>query len=110
MFHFEFFIKERSFVAIVGKWSGVKDLVGFINIYGPRDKQESKEVWSMVELICRKEEVKWCVFDNFNEVRREHERLNLATNTRDAKDFNEFIRISSLIEVPMEKQVFFVHY
>ena len=94
MFKCDFFIQERSFVAVVGKWAGVKDLVGFVNEYGPLDSRERKE----------RKEVKWCIFGDFNDVKGEHERLNSHTNAREVEDFNEFIRKSRLVEVPMGNQ------
>lgn len=43
----------------------------------------------------------WCVFGDFNEVRKTDERLNSNMNVRGALEFNEFIRRDGLIDIPL---------
>lgn len=100
-FHCEYVIEDVAFLTVVGKWTGVPGLVGLVNVYGPRDVRERKEAWRMIEQIVSKEEVKWCVFGDFNEVRKDDERANSITNNRGTSEFNDFIGRSKLLEVPM---------
>ncbi|KAJ9541016.1 hypothetical protein OSB04_027522 [Centaurea solstitialis] len=93
------YMQERRFVAVVGEWEGVKDLVGLVNVYGPRDHRKRKEVWNMVELLCKKR-------GDFNVVRRDHERLNSFTNARQVEAFNDFMQRSLSLEVWMGNQKF----
>lgn len=79
-FKADFVIEEKNFVAVIGKWKDVEGLVGCVNVYGPRDLKERVETWKKLEMLCEKEDVKWCLFGDFDEVRSEQERLNSVTN------------------------------
>nr|GEW74581.1 hypothetical protein [Tanacetum cinerariifolium] len=43
----------------------------------------------------------WCLFGDFNDVRTVKDRLNSEFNTRDADNFNDFIRKNELVEIPL---------
>lgn len=105
-FHYEYVVEDFNFLVVVGKWVGVPGLEGLVNVYGPRDVRERKETWRRLEFLVLKEEVKWCIFGDFNEVRKLEERANSITNVRGAAEFNDFIRRSSLLEVPMNGRKF----
>lgn len=94
-------IKKESFLAMIGKWTNIDGMIGLVNVYGPREVKKRKEAWKKLEMLVSKEEIKWCIFWDFNEVRGEHERLNTVTNSHGVDDFNDFIRRSNLLEVPM---------
>lgn len=81
-------------------------MTGFVNVYGPRDFKERVTLWKNIELLCNKEEVKWCVFGDFNEVRGNHERLNSIMNEKGAEEFNKFISNNRLVEIPLGGQKF----
>lgn len=102
VFNCDFYIVEKSFVAAIGNWNGTKGHFGFVNVYGPRDQKEREEMWKNIECLCSKEDVNWCVFGDFNEVRGSHERLNSITNERGVESFNSFINhsgYSGLVEI-----------
>ncbi|KAJ9552563.1 hypothetical protein OSB04_016608 [Centaurea solstitialis] len=101
-----FVVAERNFVAVIGEWNRVNGLVGFINVYGPREQKDRLITWQMVESLCVRQDVKWCLFGDFNEVRREYERLNTITNPRGVEEFNNFIRDCDLIEVSLGNRRF----
>ncbi|GJR02184.1 transposon TX1 uncharacterized [Tanacetum coccineum] len=42
----------------------------------------------------------WCLFGDFNDIRTAEDRLNFEFNTRDADNFNDFIRKNELVEIP----------
>ncbi|KAJ9543548.1 hypothetical protein OSB04_023255 [Centaurea solstitialis] len=105
-FKCDFFIAEKNFLVVIGGWTGINGLVGFINVYGPREQKERLLTWQKVEDLCTRQDVKWCVFGDFNEVRGDHEILNTITNLRGAEDFNSFIGNCDLIEVPLGNRRF----
>ncbi|KAJ9558233.1 hypothetical protein OSB04_012847 [Centaurea solstitialis] len=39
-FQGQFVVKDRYFIAVVGKWENKEGLVGFVNVYGPNDQKE----------------------------------------------------------------------
>ncbi|KAJ9553900.1 hypothetical protein OSB04_017945 [Centaurea solstitialis] len=94
-------IKDNNFLVIEGIWSGVVGVFGFINIYGPNSIAERKELWPKLLSVLSKEEVKWRLFGDFNEVRNFSERLNSACIQGGMDDFNGFIDEGGLLEVPL---------
>ena len=58
----EFVVKEDDFVAVVGRWVNVEGLVGCINVYRPREQKERKVMWEKLDLLCKKEDIKWVIF------------------------------------------------
>ncbi|KAJ9536509.1 hypothetical protein OSB04_un000346 [Centaurea solstitialis] len=100
-FHCEFVVKKDNFLAVVGKWDKIEGLVGCVNVYGPNDVKGRQRLWSKLDLLCDKEEVKSIFFGDFNEVRDKHERLNSELNSRGAKQFIDFIHRNGLINIRM---------
>ena len=105
-FHCESWIGEQNFLAVVGKWVGVDGLVGFVNVYAPNSNIERRSIWDKLHTLILQEEVRWCIFGDFNEVRCAEERLNTNLNQRGMEEFNEFIRDNGLLEIPMMGQKF----
>ncbi|KAJ9543812.1 hypothetical protein OSB04_023519 [Centaurea solstitialis] len=101
IFQGQFVIKDRFFLAVVGKWENKDGLVGFVNVYGPNEQSERAELWSKLDQLCLKEEVSWCFFGDFNEVRNIQERLNSVASKRGMNNFNDFIRRNALEEVAL---------
>ncbi|KAJ9559867.1 hypothetical protein OSB04_005027 [Centaurea solstitialis] len=97
----EFVLKESNFIAIIGRWSRIDGLVGCVNVYGPREHNSRSKVWEDLDRLLTKDEIKWVIFGDFNEVRGEHERFNSVTNQKGAEDFNDFIRRNKLIDIRM---------
>ncbi|KAJ9557691.1 hypothetical protein OSB04_012305 [Centaurea solstitialis] len=106
IFQGQFVIKDRFFIAIVGKWVKKEGLIGCVNVYGPNEQRERAALWSKLDLLCAKEEVSWCFFGDFNEVRNPQERLNSVASKRGMEDFNEFIRRNMLEEVTLGESKF----
>ncbi|KAJ9539578.1 hypothetical protein OSB04_026084 [Centaurea solstitialis] len=101
LFSCNYVVEENEFLAIIGAWSGRDELMGFVNVYGPNSTADRKVLWSKLQLLLSKEEVNWCVFGDFNEVRNIEERLNCGSNQGGMEDFNNFISDSGLVEVPL---------
>ncbi|PWA90188.1 RNA-directed DNA polymerase, eukaryota [Artemisia annua] len=85
----------------VGRWIGVGEMVGFVNVYGPRNESDRKSLWSRISRVIGNVNACWCIFGDFNEVRRLDERMNTEFSTRGALEFNDFIRRENLIDVPL---------
>ncbi|KAJ9565877.1 hypothetical protein OSB04_001843 [Centaurea solstitialis] len=100
-FHCDFVIKEDNFLAVIGKWDKIEGLVGCVNVYGPNDVKGRQSLWSKLDLLCDKEEINWVFFGDFNKVHGKHERLNSETNSKGAKQFNNFIHRNGLIDIRM---------
>ncbi|PWA73502.1 RNA-directed DNA polymerase, eukaryota [Artemisia annua] len=94
-------ISEPGFVAVLGRWIGVSDMVGFVNVYGPRNESDRKALWHRISTVIGIVNACWCIFGDFNEVRRMDERMNTEFSTRGALEFNDFIRRENLIDVPL---------
>ncbi|GJX93118.1 reverse transcriptase domain, reverse transcriptase zinc-binding domain protein [Tanacetum coccineum] len=43
----------------------------------------------------------WCICGDFNVVRRQEDRLNSQINVKEIEDFNNFINITRLVEIPL---------
>ncbi|GKD45136.1 RNA-directed DNA polymerase, eukaryota, partial [Tanacetum coccineum] len=43
----------------------------------------------------------WCIFEDFNVFRTPDDRLNSQVNLKEMDDFNDFVNVARLIEVPM---------
>ncbi|KAJ9564765.1 hypothetical protein OSB04_000731 [Centaurea solstitialis] len=86
---------------VEGARQWINGLVGLVNVYGPNSITERKELWKKLRTIISNEDIKWCVFGDFNEVRSKEERLNSTLVQRGVDDFNDFIEESGLVEIPM---------
>ncbi|GJV17569.1 putative RNA-directed DNA polymerase, eukaryota [Tanacetum coccineum] len=80
---------------------GVNDMVGFVNVYGPRNESDRQTLWCRISAVIGNVNACWCIFGDFNEVRRLDERMNTDFSTRGALEFNDFIRRANLTDVPL---------
>ncbi|KAJ9560001.1 hypothetical protein OSB04_005161 [Centaurea solstitialis] len=93
--------KDKHFLVTIGNWQGIEGKLGLVNIYGPNSSVDRKELWSKLVQLVSDDEVKWCLFGDFNEVRTEDERLNSSCNQRGMFEFNRFIEEGGLLDVPL---------
>ncbi|KAJ9553452.1 hypothetical protein OSB04_017497 [Centaurea solstitialis] len=101
VFHGQFVVKDKNFLAVIGKWEKKDGLIGCVNVYGPNDYPDRAALWSKLDYLCDKKEVSWLFFGDFNEVRNPQERLNSGSSKRGMEDFNEFIRRNNLEEIAL---------
>ncbi|KAJ9559670.1 hypothetical protein OSB04_004830 [Centaurea solstitialis] len=94
-------IQEVDFLVVIGSWLNKDGLVGFINVYAPNSVSLRKGTWDRLQIVIAKDDIDWCIFGDFNEVRDPIERLNSEANLRGMRDFNNFISSSGLIEAPL---------
>ncbi|GJX03142.1 putative RNA-directed DNA polymerase [Tanacetum coccineum] len=84
-----------------GIWIGVDDMVGFVNIYGPHNESDRKALWCRISTVISSVNACWCIFGDFNEVKRLDERINTEFSTRGDLEFNDFIRRANLTDVSL---------
>ncbi|KAJ9564334.1 hypothetical protein OSB04_000300 [Centaurea solstitialis] len=101
VFNCDYVIKEDNFLAVIRKWANIEGLVGCVNVHGPNELKGRQELFDKLDLLCNKEEIKWVVFGDFNEVRGKHERFNTTTNNKGVTMFNDFILRNGLKDVKM---------
>lgn len=68
------FIKEEEFinshfVGVKGRWAGVEEQVGLVNIYRPQCSIQKEELYEELHNLLAIDNVKWVVFGDFNAVR-----------------------------------------
>ncbi|KAJ9553128.1 hypothetical protein OSB04_017173 [Centaurea solstitialis] len=98
--------ENKNFLITLGKWAGIDGTMGFVNVNGPNTVAERKELWANLLTVLANEEIKWCCFGDFNEVRIEGERLNSTSTQRGMDDFNGFIEEGGLLEIPLAGRKF----
>lgn len=92
-------MEETSCLVTVGRWINKECLVGFINVYGPRDEAQRKILWHKIQSIMSRVDAKWCILGDFNEVRNTGERFNSNFSARGAEEFNKFISDENLRDI-----------
>ncbi|GJT26605.1 RNA-directed DNA polymerase, eukaryota, partial [Tanacetum coccineum] len=88
------------FVAVRGNWKGVTGDVVIANIYGAHSTDQKVIMWNKISTLLNSVGGAWCLFGDFNDV-RVPKRLNSHFNTRDARNFNDFIQDNSLVEIQL---------
>ncbi|KAJ9567283.1 hypothetical protein OSB04_003249 [Centaurea solstitialis] len=99
VFQGEFVVKDKNFLAVIGKWEKKEGLIGCVNVYGPNGQKDRETLWSKLDILCDKEEVSWVFFGDFNEVRNPQERVNSVATKKGMEDFNNFIRRNKLEDI-----------
>ncbi|KAJ9538570.1 LOW QUALITY PROTEIN: hypothetical protein OSB04_031303 [Centaurea solstitialis] len=92
-------IQEEDVLAVIGSWLNTDGLVGFVNICAKFSGAKKRN--DLLHHILSDEDVRWCVFGDFNEIRDLSERLNSEVNYNGMRDFVDFINNFELIEVPL---------
>ncbi|KAJ9548768.1 hypothetical protein OSB04_021311 [Centaurea solstitialis] len=93
-FHGQFVVKDKNFLAVIGKWEKKDGLIGCVNVYGPNDQRERVALWSKLDSLCDKEED----FNNFIE-RNKLEEIGLGGDkfTRISDDGRKFSKLDRFL-------------
>lgn len=67
-------------MAVEGKWKGCAQLVMLIYIYAPQERGAKKKLWDELVILRLSSTALWCVFGDFNGVRKLTERKGRAFN------------------------------
>lgn len=94
-------ISSHNYLINIGTWVGISTPVIFANIYGPQPIREKAKLWENLKEIKQERKGVLIIMGDFNVVRRPDERFNSIFCPRTAKDFNNFILDSGLIDLKM---------
>ncbi|GJW26877.1 RNA-directed DNA polymerase, eukaryota, partial [Tanacetum coccineum] len=100
------FIKQQVFVhsnyiAIHGLWASKNLKTLMVLVYFPQDWAGKKQVWESLLRIFSRIEGEIVVMGDFNEVRDVSEWFGTVFHEHAARDFNQFIYDSVLVDVPL---------
>ncbi|GJV86771.1 retrovirus-related pol polyprotein from transposon TNT 1-94 [Tanacetum coccineum] len=99
-------IGDERFMAIKGNWKGKIVDVYLVCVYGPHVSLEKSSLWDELLTLMERMGGAWCIFEDFNVIKRPDDRLNSQVNIKEMDDFNDLVNVSRLIEVPMGGQKF----
>ncbi|XP_071729251.1 uncharacterized protein [Rutidosis leptorrhynchoides] len=88
-------------IGVKGKWKSDGSVLNILNIYGPHDDSGEKKLWDNLSRILMGSDEAWVLCGDFNEVRRQEERLNCVFVESRAILFNNFIQSNNLIDLPL---------
>ncbi|KAI5405937.1 hypothetical protein KIW84_052621 [Lathyrus oleraceus] len=92
----------EGFLGIHVLWSGIN--LFLVNVYSSCFIEKKKEFWGrLVEFKSKFPEELWCVGGDFNTVRVKAERKGISNNfnLKEAEDFEDFISVMDLVDVPL---------
>ncbi|GJY92504.1 RNA-directed DNA polymerase, eukaryota [Tanacetum coccineum] len=92
---------DDIFIAIKGGWKGGLGDVVLVCLYGLHITKEKTSLWDRLARLMSNSSEDWCIFGDFNVVRRQEDRLNSQINVKEMEDFNNFINITRLVEIPL---------
>ncbi|GKB98152.1 putative RNA-directed DNA polymerase, eukaryota, reverse transcriptase zinc-binding domain protein [Tanacetum coccineum] len=91
----------RLINGIEGERKNLAEDFYIINVYGPQHQPEKSILWSFLRNFILNHTGKVILFGDLNKVRSESERFGSIFSNGDAAIFNDFIRDSGLIDLPM---------
>lgn len=94
-------ISTKYFLINIGHWNGVRELLIFVNVYGPQSSTDKATLWKALLEIKNTRPGVWILIGDFNAVRRKEERFNSTFYAKTASDFNNFIHEMGLIDMKM---------
>ncbi|GKE20695.1 RNA-directed DNA polymerase, eukaryota [Tanacetum coccineum] len=92
---------DDRFIALKGGWKGVSRNIVLVCLYGPHVSKEKSSLWDRLTGLLRNSSKDWCIFGEFSMVRRQKDILNSQINVKEMEDFNNFINITRLVEIPL---------
>ncbi|XP_022003075.1 uncharacterized protein LOC110900496 [Helianthus annuus] len=98
--------KDRNFLHIWGQLVGSNLIINIINVYAPQRVSDKKVLWSALSEVINSGNGMWVLLGDFHAVRSREERKKSRFNSACAKEFNEFIDRSDLIEYNMKGRSF----
>lgn len=97
-------VKDRNFLLIHGYIIGDTSQTTIVNVYGPQNGVEKRELWNKLLSLKDKFLGKWILIGDFNEVRFPEDRSNSKFNHIGAQYFNDFIYNAGLSEYTMGRR------
>ncbi|GJU86013.1 RNA-directed DNA polymerase, eukaryota, partial [Tanacetum coccineum] len=91
-----------NFIAVYGTWLPTSTKILIIVIYAPQSYTLKRTLWEYISSLINRWDGETIVMGDFNAVRTEDERFGSVFNVLCARNFNQFISSSGLIDVKME--------
>ncbi|XP_071718147.1 uncharacterized protein [Rutidosis leptorrhynchoides] len=99
-------IRIDRVIGVRGVWKNNYTVINTLNVYGPHDDNGKSKLWDSLSSIIGNSDEAWALCGDFNEVRKDDERLNFVFIESRAKRFNDFINSNSLSDIPMGGRCF----
>ncbi|KAH7839133.1 hypothetical protein Vadar_000168 [Vaccinium darrowii] len=93
-------LARRNFIIVKGELFGSFECI-IINIYAPNDIRSRRELWKELVQLKTTFQVPWCLGGAFNEVKRIGERVGCLRSDRGMREFNDFINLMEVHDLPM---------
>ncbi|PWA78289.1 RNA-directed DNA polymerase, eukaryota [Artemisia annua] len=91
-----------NFIAVYGTWLPTSTKILIIVTYAPQSYTLKCTLWEYISSLINRWDGETIVMGDFNAVRTEDERFGSVFNVLCARNFNQFISSSGLIDVKME--------
>lgn len=102
----EYAFAGSGYLGVEGKWKGCDQSVMLINIYAPQERSAKKKLWDDLLTLKSSSTAVWCMFGDFNVVRKPEERKGCTFYQGKAADYNNFIEQLNLQEIVMGARKF----
>ncbi|PWA81045.1 RNA-directed DNA polymerase, eukaryota, Reverse transcriptase zinc-binding domain protein [Artemisia annua] len=89
---------DERFIAVKGNWKGISEDVYLVCVYGRHICHQKASLWDRLACLMDKMGGAWCIFGDFNVIRRVDDRLNSQVKIKEMDDFKDFINLSRLVE------------
>ncbi|GJW47992.1 RNA-directed DNA polymerase, eukaryota [Tanacetum coccineum] len=99
-------IGDERFIALRGDWKGLSEDMYLVCLYGPHVCRQKTSLWDKLTGLIERKSRAWCIFGDFNVVRRLDDMMNSQINVKEMDEFNEFINVTLLVEIPMGRRKF----
>ncbi|KAK1414636.1 hypothetical protein QVD17_30385 [Tagetes erecta] len=96
----------ENFLLVSGNLKGCNQKIHIVNVYAPQRLPKKKNVWDSLENLKLSTPSIWVLCGDFNAVRLQEERKNTIFHTGCARNFNDFIHNSGLLEYQMKGSKF----
>ncbi|GKV30536.1 hypothetical protein SLEP1_g39339 [Rubroshorea leprosula] len=94
-------LEGAGFLGVVGFWGEENIPCYLVNVYSPCDLASKRILWENLSNKICSNKGNWCIAGDFNAIRNLQERKGGISVRRELKEFNEFIEISGLVNLPM---------
>ena len=94
-------IKRFRFMVLIGELSQMKIQVVIVNVYAPNDDEGKRLLWGELRRMMATFQGPWLLGGDFNAILNIDEHTGRHYNVRAMHDFQSFVNLSGLIEVPM---------
>ncbi|GLU19133.1 hypothetical protein SLE2022_353980 [Rubroshorea leprosula] len=90
-----------GFLGIQGTWGEENTPCYLVNIYSPCDLVAKRSLWENLSNTISSHKGNWCIAGDFNAIRSLQERKGGTSVRREIREFNDFIEMNGLVDLPM---------